>query len=76
MSLADRGTHLRIPLLPEFIHPSIPFNVSHWSAAGRMCGVTAGTTGAEAGLSAYRAAHYQDLVSAYGPGAIHKWMPR
>jgi hypothetical protein len=75
MSLRERMADQRLELLPEYIHARIPFLLSHWIAAGRLCGVTTSTVGPVDRLMACRTAHHEDLVAEYGLGNIQGWMP-
>ena len=76
MSLAERDGNLRLPILPEFVHPRVRFRWQHWKAAGRMCDVTTRVGGPVYRLAVYRADHYEDLVAEYGSEAISGWLAK
>jgi len=76
MALRERDSSLRLPLLPEFVHARVRFGLPHWKAAGRMCDVTKKVVGPVDRLAACRAAHYEDLVAAYGHEVIDGWLEK
>jgi hypothetical protein len=61
------------PLVPEFLHPPIRFNVAHWRAAGGLCAEV--RDGPDASLWLYRDRHREKLATNFSK-EVFGWLPK